>query len=170
MESAAESEIGFTYINDQYAFPVQTCLIKMGHTQTPTKLQIDNTTAEALSKGTHNQNISESIDTNFYWIQHHEIQVEFNIFCLPGKDNLGDYHTKHHYLCHHCLIKSKFLHIDQLVHTLQLCHLKGCVKYRVNVHAHTHALMHACMRKKIDTSAQRTIKYLHYMTCLEHLR
>ena len=52
MESVAEAEIGSIYINAQDIVNLQTCRIDMGHTQPPTKLQIDNTTAEAFSKGT----------------------------------------------------------------------------------------------------------------------
>ena len=44
--------MGPTYINLQDAFRLQTCLINMGNSRPLTKLQIDNTTAEAFSKGT----------------------------------------------------------------------------------------------------------------------
>ena len=69
MGSAAEGEIVFIYINDQYYVPVWTCLIKMGHPQPPTKIQIDNTTMEAFCKGNPKQKISKAIETRFYWIQ-----------------------------------------------------------------------------------------------------
>ena len=52
MGSVAEAEIGSNYINAQDVVNLRTCRIDMGHPQTPTKLQIDNTTAEAFSKGT----------------------------------------------------------------------------------------------------------------------
>ena len=52
MGSVAEAKIGSTYINAQDVVNLQTCCIDMGHPQPPTKLQIDNTTEEAFSKGT----------------------------------------------------------------------------------------------------------------------
>ena len=57
MGSAVEAEIGSTYINSQYDVPLQTYLIKMGHPQPPTKLQIYTTTAEAFFKGTLKQKL-----------------------------------------------------------------------------------------------------------------
>ena len=65
MGSAAEAEIGSTYINAHYASPLQTWLIYMGHPQHPNKTQIDNTTAEAFSKGTLKQKLSKSIYMHF---------------------------------------------------------------------------------------------------------
>ena len=52
MGSVAEAEIGSTYINAQDVVNLQTCHMDMWHPQPPTKLQIDNTTEEAFSKGT----------------------------------------------------------------------------------------------------------------------
>ena len=69
MGSVAGAEIGSTYINAQDAVNLQTCCIDMGHPQPPTKLQIENTTAEAFSKGTLKKNISKAIDMLFLWIQ-----------------------------------------------------------------------------------------------------
>ena len=55
--SQVETEIGSTYINAQDDSPVRTCIIDMGHPQSPTKLQIDNITTEVLSKVTLKQKI-----------------------------------------------------------------------------------------------------------------
>ena len=50
--SATEAKIGSTYINAQDSVLVKTYLIKIGHPQPPTKIQIDNTTDKSFSKGT----------------------------------------------------------------------------------------------------------------------
>ena len=68
MGSAAEAKIGSTYINAQYDIPLLTCLIKMWHLQSPTKLKIGNTTSEAFYKGTLKQKRSKAIDMRFYWV------------------------------------------------------------------------------------------------------
>ena len=73
------AEIGSTYINSQDAFTLQTCLIYMWHPQPPTKLQIDNTTAEAFYKGTLKQKLSTGTDMRFYWLQDRETQGQVDI-------------------------------------------------------------------------------------------
>ena len=80
--------MGPTYINLQDAFRLQTCLINMGNSRPLTKLQIDNTTAEALSKGIFKKKISKSIDMRFYCLQDRKTQVQFDIFWLPGNKTL----------------------------------------------------------------------------------
>ena len=78
--SASEAKIGSTSINDQYSVPLRTFLAKMGHPQPPTKIQLDNTTMEALSKGNLKGKWSTAIDMCLYWHQDRETQVQFNIF------------------------------------------------------------------------------------------
>jgi hypothetical protein len=62
MGSAAEAEIGVTYINGQEAIPIRTTLDEMGHPQPPTPMQVDNSTAEGFSNGTIKQKHSKAID------------------------------------------------------------------------------------------------------------
>ena len=88
MVSANEDKIGSTYINSQDTVLVRTCLIDIGHPNSPTKLQIDNTIAEAFSKGTLKQKRSKYIDMWFYWLQDRKTKGQFNIFWRPGKDNI----------------------------------------------------------------------------------
>ena len=45
MGSAAEAEIGATYINGQVAVPIHTLIDKLGHPQPSTPMQVDNSTA-----------------------------------------------------------------------------------------------------------------------------
>ena len=80
MGSAAEAEIGSTYINAQNNASFRTCLINMSHPQPPTKIQIYNTNAEALSKGTPKHKILKAIYMRFYWLQDRETQGQFDIF------------------------------------------------------------------------------------------
>jgi hypothetical protein len=48
MSSAAEAQLGALYINTWEAIPMQLLLNEMGHKQTPTLIQIDNSTAHGL--------------------------------------------------------------------------------------------------------------------------
>ena len=45
MTSAADAEIGAMYINSRQAIPALTTFEEIGHKQTPTPIQTDNTTA-----------------------------------------------------------------------------------------------------------------------------
>ena len=110
--SAAGAEIVSIYINAQYAPPLITGLINMGHPQLHNKLQIDTTTAEAFSKDPPQEKKSKYIGMCFYWLQYYDTQGQFNIFWRQGKYNLGDYQTKNHYLKHPHLMWYKCIHTE----------------------------------------------------------
>ena len=130
MGSSAEAEIGAGYINGQDAVPIRTTLIEMGHPQPPTPLQVDNTTARSFSNGTMKQKRSKSIDMNFYWLQDRKQQSQFHIYWGPGKNNLRDYHSKHHSPSHHRQMRPTYLHAQQATTHLAACLLRGCAKPR----------------------------------------
>ena len=69
MGSAAEAEIGASYMNAQESLPIRVCLEEMGHPQPPTPIQVDNTTAVGFANKTIKQKRSKAIDMRFYWIQ-----------------------------------------------------------------------------------------------------
>ena len=128
MGSAAEAEISAGYINGQDSVPIRTTLIEMGHPQPPTPLQVDNTTARSFANGTMKQKRSKSIDMNFYWLQDRKQQSQFHIYCDPGKNILGDYHSKHHSPSHHRQMRPTYLHAQQATTHLAACLLRGCAK------------------------------------------
>ena len=101
MASAAEAEIGASFLAAQESIPLRTCLEELGHSQPPTPIQVDNTTAAAFANKTLKQKRSKAIDMRFYWLQDRCLQGQFHIFGSPGAVNLGDYHTKHHPPSHH---------------------------------------------------------------------
>ena len=109
MASAAEAEIGASFLAAQESVPIRTCLEELGHPQPPTPIQVDNTTAAAFANGTLKQKRSKAIDMRFYWIQDRCQQDQFRIFWAPGAVNLGDYHTKHHPPTHHIKMRPKIL-------------------------------------------------------------
>jgi hypothetical protein len=41
------------------------------------------------------------MDMKYYWLQDRVPKKQFDVYWLPGKDNLGDYHIKHHTAQHH---------------------------------------------------------------------
>ena len=79
MGSAAIADIGATYINDQKAVPIRTLLLKIGHPQPVTTIQVDNSTADSFANDTIKQKQLKAIDMNFYWIRYHTSQGQFLI-------------------------------------------------------------------------------------------
>jgi hypothetical protein len=94
--SAAESEVGECFQNTQTAAPTRVKLLELGHKQPATPLRTDNSTAYGILNETIKQKWSKSMDMKYYWLQHRVRQKQFDVYWRPGKDNLGDYHTKHH--------------------------------------------------------------------------
>ena len=115
MASAAEAEIGASFINAQGVVPECTPLIKILHPQPPTRKQVENATANLFANKTLTQKRSKAINMRFYWIQDRCAQQKYKCFWRSGATNLGDYHIKHHYSDHHRLICHKYLHTDKLI-------------------------------------------------------
>ena len=99
--SAAEAEIGASFIAAQESLPIITCLKQLGHKQPPVPIQVDNTTAVGFVYKTIKQKRSKAIDMRFYWLQDRCEQGQFRIYWSPGTNNIADYHTKHHPPSHH---------------------------------------------------------------------
>jgi hypothetical protein len=96
MSSAAEAEIGAVFINAKEGAVLRTALEELGHTQPPTPLETDNTTATGYSNGTIKQKRTKSMNMHFYWIKDRVKQGQFDVYWGPGYQNLADYFTKHH--------------------------------------------------------------------------
>jgi hypothetical protein len=139
MGSAAEAEIGATYINGTEAVPIRTTLAELGHPQPPTPMQVDNSTAEGFANDTIKQKRSKAIDMRFYWIKDRTRQGQFLVYWRPGSTNLGDYQTKHHPASHHIVMRPVFLH-QQLANIVITLLLRGCVKSRGPITHGTHGL------------------------------
>ncbi len=109
MASAAEAEIGALYINSQTAEVFRTTLIEMGHPQPPTPVQTDNSTAYGIVNLSIRQRRSRAMDMRFYWVRDRVRQNHFLVYWKPGRENLGDYFTKHHPPAHHQTMRSTYL-------------------------------------------------------------
>jgi hypothetical protein len=108
MSSEAEAEISALYINCQEAIPACHTLEYMGHTQPPTPMQTNNTTALSVV----NNNVMKKLkamDMKFHWLQCRESQGKFRHYWASGKTNNDDYVTKHHAPIHHQETRPIFL-------------------------------------------------------------
>jgi hypothetical protein len=109
--SAAEAEIGAGYLNCQEVVPIVTTLKELGHPQSPTPLQVDNTTSNGFANVTMKQKRSKAMDMRWYWLREDRVrQGQILVYFRPGKDNLTEPFTKHHPPAHISDMKPKFVH------------------------------------------------------------
>jgi hypothetical protein len=121
--SAAESEIGACFQNAQSGAPLRVTLIELGHTQPDTPLRTDSSTAFGILNETIKQKRSKEMDMRYHWLTYRVRQKQFDVYWGPGRDNLGDYHTKHNSAQHH-----KDMHGLILYQSNSLQVLRRCVK------------------------------------------
>jgi hypothetical protein len=71
------------------------------------------------------------MDMRYHWLTYRVHQKQFYVYWQPGRENLGDYHTKHHSAQHHKYMRILILHQDSSLQVLQ-----GCVKLLPLTQAH----------------------------------
>jgi hypothetical protein len=123
VDSAAESEVGACFHNAQSGAPLRVTLTKLGHTQTPTPLRTDSSTAFGILNETIKQKRSKAMDMRYHLLTDRVCQKQFDVYWRPGRENLSDYHTKHHSARDHKDMRDLILH---QANSLQV--LRGCVK------------------------------------------
>ena len=109
VSSAAEAEIGGTYKNCKEAVILRNTAADLGHPQTTTPVQVDNSTADNFANNKLKQQRSRAIDMRFYWVQDRVKQGQFHIYWAPGSINLADYYTKHFSAADHRRLRGKYL-------------------------------------------------------------
>jgi hypothetical protein len=115
--------------------------MELGHNQLATPIRTDNPTDYGILNETIKQKRSKSMDMKYYWLQDRVHQKQFDVYWRPGKDTLGDYHTKHHSAQHHQDMRPIMLHQANSLHLLG-----GCVK-----------LLYPQLRKPTDTQTLKRI-------------
>jgi hypothetical protein len=63
------------------------------------------------------------MEMRYHWLTDRDRQKQCDVYWRPGRENLGDYHTKHHSAQHHKDMRGFILH---QANSLQV--LRGCVK------------------------------------------
>jgi hypothetical protein len=116
--SASESEVGACFHNAQSGAPLRVTLTEFGHTQLPTPLQTDNSTAFSILNETIRQKQSKAMDMRYHWLTDRVRQKQFDVYWRPGRENLGDYHTKHHSAQHHKDMRGLILHQENSLQVL----------------------------------------------------
>ena len=95
MTSAADAEIGALYTNSRQAIPARQLLEEMGHPQPPTPIQTDNTTALGFVTKNLQPKATKSTEMNYWFMRDRQDRKQFKYYWKPGKNNKGDYFTKH---------------------------------------------------------------------------
>ena len=130
--SAAEAELGSLFLNTQEAVKLRIALDEMGHKQPPTPIHTDNTTAASIVHGTIKQQRSRAMNMRYFWTLQKQKDKTINVSWHPGKENLGDYVTKHHPPNIHRHVRPLYLHMSTSPRFLQrhaAPHiLRGCAK------------------------------------------
>ena len=149
MLEASKSKCGSTFINCTAAVPLLITLKEIGHPQTPTPVQIDNSTTEGIMNSITQQERSKAMDTPFYWVQDCVKQKQFNMFWKPGSNFFGDYHTENHAPIHHRNVRTHYINFPDvpIQASTRVCqpskrvHIHGDKNINPDVHAltHTHA-------------------------------
>jgi hypothetical protein len=121
--SAAKSEVGACFHNAQSGAPLRVTLTELGHTQPPTPLRTDNSTAYGIVNKTIKQKRSKAMDMRYHWLTDRVRQKQFDVYWRPGRENLADYHIKHHSAQHHKDMRHLIVHE---ANSLQV--LRGFVK------------------------------------------
>jgi hypothetical protein len=121
--SADESEVGACFKNAQSGAPLRVTLTELGRIQPPTPLHTDNSTAFGILNKTIKQKRSKAMDMRYHWLADRVRQKQFDVYWCPGRENLGNYHTKHHSAQHHKDMRGLILH---QANSLQV--MRGCVK------------------------------------------
>jgi hypothetical protein len=139
--SAAEPEVGACFHNAQSGALLRVTLADLGHTQPPTPLRTDNSTAYGIVNETIKHKRSKAMDMRYHWLTDRVRQKQFDVYWRPGRENLADYHTKHHSAQNHKDMRHLILHEANSIQVL-----RGCVKLlplpQPPVRARTNALTH----------------------------
>jgi hypothetical protein len=78
------------------------------------------------------------MDMGYHWLTYRVHKKQFDIYWRPGRENLGDYHTKHHSAQHHNDMRGFILH-----HANSIQALWGYVKLRQLPQPHSGTLTYA---------------------------
>ena len=96
--------------NAKLALHIRNLLEGMGHSQPPTVIKTDNSTAVGYAHRTIQQKMSKAWDMNLHWLRDKTNQKQFNLIWEKGKLNGADYFTKvTHPTVHHKAMRGNYV-------------------------------------------------------------
>ena len=104
----------------------------MGHPQPPTLIHVDNSTAHGIVHETIKKQRSRAMNMRYFWAVEKQKDNTIDVSWQPGKENLGNYVTKHHPGKVHREIRPTYLHMDNSPRYLQRSLPPYILRGRVN--------------------------------------
>jgi hypothetical protein len=108
--SADESEVGACFHNAQSGAPLRVTLTEVGHIQPPRHIRTDNSTAFGILNETIKEKDQKQWTCDTIGSRIESAKNNVDVYWRPGRENLGDYHTKHHSAQHHKDMRGLILH------------------------------------------------------------
>ena len=132
MSSACEAQIGAMYVNAREAVLARKTLEEMGHAQTRTPMQTDNSDAHSVVTNNIQPRRTKEMDMRFHSLRCRNTQGQFRYYCMSGAQHLADYYfTKHFPGAHHRAMRPQFLTPKN--HLEDLRRRKSAAKQRVDL-------------------------------------
>jgi hypothetical protein len=97
------------------------------------------------------------MDMRYHWLTDRVRQKQFYVYWRLGRENLADYHTKHHSEQHHKDMHHLILHEANSFQAL-----RGCVKLLTL----PQPPVRACTEARTNPSAQRTTQLRSVLACV----
>jgi hypothetical protein len=119
MSSTTEAGLGTLFINAKQAIPMQSTLEELGHKQSPTPIQTDNSTASGIVNNKMQPKAMKAMEMRYYWLNDREAQKQLWIYWRRRKTNWADYWTKHHPAVQHASLRNQFFTPLQVVNALR---------------------------------------------------
>jgi hypothetical protein len=88
--STAEAELGALFLNAEEAKVLRLTLAKLGHSQPPTPVHINNTTSVGIVNNTIKRQWSRAMEMGYFWLLDGKTQIYFKCYYQPGQENLGN--------------------------------------------------------------------------------
>jgi hypothetical protein len=83
-----------------------------------------------ITNNTVKRQCSRSMEMRFFWVADAVEAGKFDIKYYPGKENIGNYQSKHHLGAHHIAVCPWYLHektsVQELPRTSKPSTVKGC--------------------------------------------
>ena len=128
----------------------------MGHPQPPTPVNCNNSTAVGIANNTVKCQCSRSMEMRFFWVADAVKVGKFDTQYYPGKENLGDYQSKHHLGTHHTAVCPWYL-LEKMSHqelprASKPSTLKGCIGILPDGYQWTNPLPQIPTKQSVPTS------------------
>ena len=116
--SAAEAELGASFLNTKQARIFRLALEELGHTQPPTPINCDNETAVGICNGTVKRQRLRSMEMRYFWVGDQVKNGVVAVQYAPGVENMGDYMSRRFLTPHQVRVRPLYVHMPNSLREL----------------------------------------------------